>query len=160
MIASSGGDGPCAEDALGCGDGGLLEVDDECELEDELLLALGNGAGEFSLLLPGEEPELIPGVQGGSHFVLGLLVDNPSPDHLAFEVAIEISIGPAEAMETVGERTAVFEGPLVEFDAGQASIVDIVSIPEPWPESGSRRIVLDVRDACGRTGTLRHEIDG
>jgi hypothetical protein len=58
LFGGPSGDDPCNDDANACGAGGVLEFDASCELEDVLQLELGIG------------------------------IDNPSQDHLAFEVIL------------------------------------------------------------------------
>ncbi len=154
----SGGD-PCVDDANVCGNGGALEIDADCELDGPLDLELGEGEGEFRALAPGEQPELVFGPQGGAHMVLGIGVDNPSPDHLAFEVRVMLSAEFDGEPETAAERTVVYEGNLVQFDAGRAEMLDLVVIPAFWPDEGRRWVSVAVTDACGRTGHIDHAID-
>jgi len=159
FFGGGGGGGPCTDDANGCGNGGELEIDADCTLDDVLELELGGGDGLFQSLAPGTEPELVSGLQGGVHMVLGVGVDNPSPDHLAFEVQVSLAVEDGDETRTVGERTVVYEGSLVSFDAGRAELLDLVVIPDEWPEEGRRWISVTVMDACGRAGQLDHAID-
>lgn len=160
LFGGRSGDDPCNDDANACGNGGVLELDATCELDDVLRLQLGEGEGEFTMLAPGAEPELVSGLQGGVHMVLGVGIDNPSPDHLAFEVAVTLTIDAEGESEFLGERTVVYDGNLVQFEAGRAELINLVVIPEYWPTSGRRWISMTVTDACGRVGTLDHAVDG
>lgn len=159
LFGGGGGGGPCADDANNCGNGGVLEVDDACELDDALQLQLGEGEGEFQVLAPGAVPELITGPQGGSHMVLGLGIDNPSPDHLSFEVQVTLTADFDGETEPVGQRTVVYEGAKVEFEGGRAELLDLVVIPDTWPDEGRRTISVSATDACGRIGSFDHVIE-
>lgn len=150
---------PCSDDANLCANGGALEIDASCELVDNLDLDLGEGDGMFRTLAPGEAPEMVMGLQGGVHMVLGVGVDNPSADHLAFEVAVMLSAEVDGEVEPLGERTVVYDGALVEYDAGRAELLNLVVIPDFWPDEGRRWISLTVTDACGRMGNIDHAID-
>lgn len=154
-----GGAGPCSDDANACANGGVLEIDADCTLDDVLRLELGGGDGLFQTLAPGAEPALVSGLQGGQHMVLGVGVDNPSPDHLAFEVEISLAAQDVGETRPVGERAVVYDGNLVSFEAGRAELLNLVVIPDEWPEEGRRWISLSVVDACGRAGQLDHAID-
>ncbi|MCR9162616.1 MAG: hypothetical protein ACE37F_03400 [Nannocystaceae bacterium] len=154
----SGGD-PCIDDANACGNGGVLEVDPTCERDDALHLELGEGDGDFSMLVPGAEPELVSGPQGGEHMVLGIGIDNPSPEHLSFEVAVTLSVDDEGESEPLAERTVVYDGDLVQFDAGRAELLNLVIVPDHWPSDGRRWISVEVTDGCGRTGTVDHAVD-
>lgn len=158
LFGGGSGGGPCNDDANACGNGGVLEIDATCELDDMLQLQLGEGEGEFTMLAPGAAPELVSGLQGGEHMVLGVGIDNPSPDHLAFQV--DVSLGAEGESEFLGERTVVYDGNLVQFDAGRVELINLVVIPEFWPTSGRRWISITVTDACGRVGTLDHAVEG
>ena len=160
-IFGGGGVGadPCTDDANACGNGGVLDFDPECGVDDALLLELGHGEGEFRSFAPGEEPELVFGAQGGVHMVLGVGIDNPEPDHLSFELDVVLSAEQDGEAETVGERTVVYAGSVVEHDAGRAELLDLVVIPDVWPDEGRRWISIAVTDACGRVGHLDHAID-
>lgn len=158
-FGGNGGGDPCADDANACSDGGALEIDPSCELTGTLDLELGEGDGMFRSLAPGEEPELIMGLQGGVHMVLGVGIDNPSPEHLAFEVQAMLSAEIEGEIQSLAERTVVYDGVLVDYDAGRAELLDLVVIPDFWPEDGRRWISVTVTDACGRVGTLDHAID-
>jgi len=158
-LFGGGGGGPCTDDANGCGNGGVLEIDADCTLDDVLELEIGGGEDLFQSLAPGEEPELVSGLQGGQHMVLGVAVDNPSPDHLAFEVQLSLAVEEGGETRIVGERAVVYEQDLVSFDAGRAELLDLVVIPDEWPEEGRRWISVYVMDACGRAGQLDHAID-
>ncbi len=159
LFGGGGSGGPCSEDANACGNGGALEIDADCALDDVLELELGGGDGLFQSLAPGAEPDLESGLQGGVHMVLGVAVDNPSPDHLAYEVEISLAAEDGDETRSVGERTVVYEGSLVSFEAGRAELLDLVVIPDEWPEEGRRWISVSVLDACGRAGQLDHAID-
>ncbi len=153
-----GGD-PCTDDAHGCGQGGALEIDEDCELIDSLDVQLGNGDGTFGVLAPGEEPELVHGLQGGFHMVLGVAVDNPSSDHLAFEVQVQLSAELDGELQDVGERAVVYEGSSLDVLGGRVEMLDLVVVPDVWPETGRRWITVHVTDACGRTGDYDHPLD-
>lgn len=159
LFGGGGGAGPCSDDANGCGNGGALMVDSDCALDDVLELELGGGEGLFQSLAPGEAPDLLSGAQGGQHMVLGVGVDNPSPDHLAFEVMVSLAAGDGDETRSLGERAVVYEGSLVSFEAGRVELLDLVVIPQEWPEEGRRWISVSVMDACGRAGQLDHAID-
>ncbi|MEM6293359.1 MAG: hypothetical protein AAGA54_18950 [Myxococcota bacterium] len=159
LFGRSGGGGPCADDALDCRDGDALQVDEVCEDETALLLELGDGDGRFRPLAPGEPPEEIQGAQGGSHMVLGVGIDNPRESHLAFEVNVVLTQGEGEEAFMPGDRTAVYDADLVEFDQGRAELLNFVLIPDGWFAGEPRQIDVTVRDACGRTGTLTHTIE-
>lgn len=154
-----GGGDPCGDDANGCGNGGALEIDADCALDDVLKLELGGGDGLFQTLAPGGEPELVSGLQGGLHMVLGVGIDNPSADHLAFEVEVSLAAQDGEDTRPIGERTVVYDGNLVSLEAGRVELLDLVVIPEEWPQEGRRWISVSVVDACGRSGQLDHAID-
>ncbi len=159
LFGGGGGGGPCIDDANGCGNGGALEIDADCTSDDVLELELGGGDALFQSLAPGEEPELVSGIQGGIHMVLGVGVDNPSPDHLAFEVQVSLAVEDGDETRAVGERSVVYDGDLVAYEAGRAELLDLVVIPDDWPAEGRRWISLNVMDACGRAGQLDHAID-
>lgn len=154
-----GGGDPCRDDANGCGNGGALEIDPDCTLDDVLQLELGGGDGLFRALAPGAEPELVSGLQGGLHMVLGVGVDNPSPEHLAFEVQVSLAAEDGDETRPLGERVVLYDGDVVSFEAGRAELLDLVVIPDEWPEEGRRWISVSVVDACGRAGQLDHAID-
>lgn len=160
LFGGGGRGGACTDDANLCADGGELEVDASCERDDMLQLELGDGNGEFQPLAPGVSPELYAGQQGGEHMVLGLGVDNPSPEHLSYEVELALHATLAEDdAELVGERTVVYGEHLVEFDAGRAELLNLVAIPDIWPDSGRRWISATVTDSCGRRGQVDHRLD-
>ena len=159
LFGGRSGDDPCNDDANACGNGGVHEVDGACELDDVLQVQLGEGNGEFTMLAPGAEPELVSGLQGGAHMVLGVGIDNPSPDHLAFEVEVMLSVDVDGESQSLGERTVVYDGSLVEFGAGRAELINLVVIPDDWPASGRRWISVAVTDGCGRVGTVDHAVD-
>lgn len=159
LFGGPSGDDPCNDDANACGAGGVLEFDASCELEDVLQLELGEGEGTFTTLAPGAEPELTSGLQGGVHMVLGIGVDNPSQDHLAFEVQVELSVDEDGEREPLGDRSVVYDGNLVQFEAGRAELINLVVIPDVWPDTGRRWISVTVTDACGRVGTVDHAVD-
>ena len=91
--------------------------------------------------------------------VLGVGIDNPEPEHLSFELDVVLSAERDGEAETVGERTVVYAGSVVEHDAGRAELLDLVVIPDVWPDEGRRWISIAVTDACGRVGHLDHAID-
>lgn len=159
LFGGTGGGGPCGDDANACGNGGSLEIDEDCGLDDVLELELGGGEGLFQALAPGAGPELVQGLQGGVHMVLGVGIDNPSPDHLAFEVEVSLAADDGDETRTLGDRAVVYEGSLVELEAGRVELLDLVVIPDEWPDEGRRWISLSVVDACGRAGQLDHAID-
>ncbi len=159
LFGGGSGDDPCADDANNCGNGGALEIDASCELDDTLDLQLGQGDGEFQALAPSATPEFVTGLQGGFHMVLGIGIDNPSEEHLAFEVQVTLISERDGEMEPIGERTVVYGGSQVGFEAGRAELLDLVVIPDFWPEEGRRWISVSVTDACGRIGNLDHAID-
>lgn len=131
-------------------------IDDDCELEDVLQLELGNGDGEFGRLAPGEMPQRVQGFQGGSHFVFGVAIDNPSPDHLAYEISIEMQREEGQTWVSAGERTVVYDDELVEFDGQRSELLNITMVPDGWEEG---QIAVTATDRCGRTGTLVHVVE-
>ncbi len=153
------GGGPCGDDAHGCADGGELAIDESCELVDALEVQLGDGEGSFGALAPGQEPALVRGLQGGSHMVLGVGIDNPSLDHLAYEVTVTLSAESDGELDVVGERTVVYEEQALEVLEGRVELLDLVVVPDVWPSSARRWITLQVTDACGRTGGVDHPVD-
>lgn len=159
LTACPGGSNPCRDDANQCGNGGALEIDADCALDDVLQLELGGGEGLFEALAPGAEPEIVSGAQGGQHMVLGVAVDNPSPEHLAFEVEVSLTAEDADGSRSIGERSVVYDGSLVSFEAGRAELLNLVVIPDEWPSDGRRWISVGVVDACGRSGQLDHAVD-
>lgn len=157
--AGGGGGDPCRDDANACSNGGALEIDADCSLDDVLQLELGGGDGLFQALAPGTEPELVSGLQGGLHMILGVGVDNPSSEYLGFEVEVSLAAEEGDATRTLGERAVVYGGNLVSLEAGRAELLNLVVIPDEWPEEGRRWISVSVLDACGRAGQLDHAID-
>ena len=91
--------------------------------------------------------------------VLGVGVDNPSPDHLEFEVEVSLVAQDGDETRTIGERTVLYNESLVSFEAGRAELLDLVVIPDDWPAEGRRWISASVMDACGRVGQVDHAID-
>lgn len=159
LAACPTGGGPCSDDANQCRDGGTLEIDAACELSDALVVELGEGEGVFRPLAPGESPSLTTGIQGGQHMILGVGVDNPSLDHLAFEVEVVLAVDTEGEVETVGERTVVYGADLVHQENGRAELLDLVVFPNGWPDSGRRWISVNATDSCGRRGQVDHALD-
>ena len=104
-------------------------------------------------------PLLELGLQGGEHMVLGLVIDNPEPDHLAYEVTVTLSAEVDGEVEAFDERTVVYDEALVSYDAGRAELLNLVVILDEWPRDGRRWISVEVTDACGRSGVVDHAID-
>lgn len=153
-------EGPCRQDSLQCGDGVAFEVDDSCENTEPLRVSLGAGEESFTALLPGDDPPLVQGFQGGQHLVLGLRIDNADPDHLLFEVEFDLEQAEGSDWTRVASRDAVYDEMSFEQDRSEVRILDIVVIPDVWDLEAERVIAVSVRDSCGRSTAIDHVIDG
>lgn len=159
-FGGGGEQGPCRQDSLECGEGVAFEIDTSCENDDPLRVSLGLGDGSFMALLPGDDPPLEYGLQGGQHMVLGLRIDNADPDHLLFEVEVELEQDDGSGWTTVANRDVVYDEALLEVERTEAQILDMVLIPDVWDSPSDRVITVSVRDSCDRQTVIEHIISG
>ncbi len=166
------GEDPCDADRFGCADG-QLDIDPSCELEGELVVAVGSGEGAFEPLAAGEQPPVFTGPQGGQHTLLGVRVENAALDRYD-ELQVELGIfsaaqcpaPEADDLQTpctgdppAGTRTVVLgdQVPLAVTDAGIVEEHDIVVFVAglDQPDMVLQAIVVD---PCGRHGIARHHM--
>lgn len=164
-----GGADPCDADRFGCADG-ELDVDPSCELQDELVVAVGGGEGEFEPLPEGTSPKIFNGAQGGQHVLVGVRIDNAALDRYD-ELQVQLGIFSASqcpedddllaactGTPTGGTRTVVL-GDEVELAIVEGGVVeehDIVVFLEAFTDA----MVLEaiVVDPCGQQGIARHRM--
>ena len=162
---------PCDADRYGCADG-ELDVDPSCELQGELVVAVGGGEGEFEPLPEGTSPTIFNGAQGGQHVLVGVRVDNAALDRYD-ELQVQLGIFPASqcpAPESDDLLTACTGAPsggsrtVVLGDATELALVDGGIVEEHdiviFLESFSEGMVLQaiVVDPCDQQGIARHRM--
>jgi hypothetical protein len=146
----------CAQDSLRCGEGPAFVLDEDCDRDDPLAATLGQGDRDFVVLLPGDDPDAVSGLEGKRYVVLALQVENPDPDHLMFEVEIDLEHLEGEYWEDVAQRKAVYGESVAKEVGGAARILGIVIAVDDWFEDENRRISIDIRDSCNRRTDVIH----
>jgi len=148
---------PCERDVLACEDGDAFVIDRSCEVDDELVLALGDGEGRFTALEDAAWPVLHHGVQGGIHFTVGLRLEHVDPDHGEFEIEVEARDCDARcpSMEVLATRTFVIDEGHFEHTDAALELADVVLLLDRQPRAAGE-IAVTVTDSCGRVAASLH----
>ena len=148
---------PCDTDVLACEEGDALEIDRTCEPSAPLEIVLLEMDG-LEPVVEGTWPRVHHGPQGGIHFDLGLRVAGLDPEH----AEAELDLDARECVdEDCGDATVFAQRKLnasedlFEADEDGHLLPNIVVLLEREP-SGSGRLVVDVRDGCGRRVEVVH----
>ena len=158
---------PCETDRVRCEEGSFA-LDAVCAGDDDLVVHVGAGEGDYGELDDGEQPPIIFGVQGGQHTMLGVSIENAELDRYE-RLRVEIGIYPASMCErdaepcrgepTLGHRVVVlgdFE-PLRMTEDGLVQEFDIL-VFLGWTNEREAVIQLEVQDPCGRRGIDHHRM--
>jgi hypothetical protein len=148
-------------------DDGPLEKDPACTLTGDLQVTLGEGDGsDFTPLVPGQEPIIHQGPQGGTHASLGVRVDNPATAFPGLKLTFIGEFQDCESTGPCGEPFLLFSRyETVVRDAryflpqeGGAIAVSGIIMQGPWEGPTRHRIHVTVLDRCGRTGSAMVEL--
>jgi hypothetical protein len=145
---------PCDTDVLACEDGEALQLDPTCEAEGELSLVARENEGTAPLD-PDAWPTVHHGAQGAVHFSLALQMQGVDPEHREVEVTLRVEACDDSACEDTSmltSRTLVAGEDVLEVEGDTVELHDVVLVLDdvPPPEA---RLVIDVRDACGRSAS-------
>ena len=138
---------------------GEEEAQADCSLLGEFAVELGDGHGAFMGLEDGASPELIHGIQGGTHLILGAWVHTPDPLE-RYTLALLAEVG-QEPCDVEGCASWTLSGELnIELDGsfdrlalagpGEVEIHNLFLVVNAWEAAPHRRLRLDVWDACDR----------
>lgn len=136
-------------------------IEPDCTLEGEFIVELGEARDGFAVILPGEEPTLIHGPQGGTHLVLAARLTTPDPID-SYEVALIAEVASESCVDadcadffTAGQIALTIEGPerIVQVGPDTIEVPSLFLVVNGWDPTRIRKLTLDVSDACGRATT-------
>lgn len=148
---------PCETDVLACEEGEALEIDRTCEPSEPLAIELVEMDG-LAAVPEGAWPRVHHGPQGGIHFDLGLRVAGLDPEHAEAELELdarECTDDDCSEGNVFAQRKLNASEDLFEVDEDGRLLPNIVVLLEREP-SASGRLVVEVRDGCGREVELVH----
>jgi hypothetical protein len=139
---------------LACEEGEALQIDPSCEADGELsFVACENGSD--TPLPPDAWPTVHHGAQGALHFSLALLMEGLEPEHREVEVTLRVETCEDEVCEDTSmivSRTLLADEDVLEGEGDVAELHDVILVLEKAPPEDGR-LVVEARDACGRTAT-------
>ena len=132
------------------------------------LVADCEASGVFALELAipeGDEPELIHGLQGGTHLILAAELRTPDPLE-RYQVSLRAETGQAPCVEDGCAAWVEVGGFARELDSEHGEVEplgpeavelnDLFVVVDGWALAPRRRLSLEVSDVCGRSAsTLR-----
>lgn len=117
-------------------------------------LTLGEGRSAFDPLLPGDEPLLEYGPQGGTHIVIAADIESADLDAIPFVLSLEAELfndACPEGCSIGGVTFSLTPDLAIAADDRGLTFGGLLLVVSGWSVADHRQIHASLVDACGRT---------